>query len=267
MQQLETKFYSRAEIAEELELNINDSKHFKRNLENKLVKWGYSFEYSRKGVLITRAPETANEKLAEILIREYDLDIQIDTYAFACFITAFEEIEIFESMPWGEREKAMKYAYGVTVTDRTLRNWANKLFKTGTLAKSNETTCWRTRFIGGEPFREWVNGIEEMEQEMSDAFAFRKKAANDYISNAVASGRKDYKEIRAEAWKVANSLVWKEYGCCYYTCKTIKPGAFDKTKHLQEIYELVREIAANGEETFLKVDVSLATGNKKEFIF
>lgn len=259
MQQLETKFYSRAEIAEELNLNINDNKHFKRNLENKLVKWGYSFEYDRKGVLITRAPQNANEKLAEILIREYDLDIQIDTYAFACFITAFEDTEAFDAMPWGERAKVLEMGYGVKVTDRTLRSWANKLFTVGTLSKSNEKSYWRTRAVtGGSPIREWVDGIEEMEQEMSEYFERRRQLVKQYMSE---------EKSKSEAWTAANKTLWCEYGCCYYACKMIKPGAFDKTGCLQEIYELVRDIAESGEEAVFKVDVSLTTGNKKEFIF
>lgn len=268
MQQLEAKFYSRTEIAEELSLNINDNKHFKRNVENKLVKWGYSFEYSRKGVLITRAPETANEKLAEILIREYDLDIQIDTYAFACFITAFEDAETFESMPWSERADVLKEGYGVTVSDRTLRNWASKLFKTGTLAKSNDKSHWKTTLVyPGKKVRQWIDDIEDEMQQMAEYYERRRQLVKQYLNDNVTSGKEDFNKVKSAAWTFANQTLWSEYGCCYYTCKTVKPGAFDETGCLQEIYELVRDIAADGEEAVFKVDVSITTGNKKEFNF
>jgi hypothetical protein len=249
MQQLETKFYSRAEIAEELKLNINDNKHFKRNLDNKLVKWGYSYEYDRKGVLITRAPENADEKLAEILIREYDLDVQIDTYSFACFITAFEDVEKFDSMPWGERENILKEFYDVDVTDRTLKNWASKLFKTGTLSKSNEKTYWSTSInCFGQKTRQWIIEDSEEYEEMSKYFERRKELVKQFMSEG---------KNRSEAWTEANKTLWCEYGCCYYGCKTVMPGAFDQTRHLHEIYEYVREIAASGEEAVFKVETAI----------
>ena len=250
MQQLEQRFYSRQEIATELNLNINDNKHFKRNAENKLINWGYSFESSpRKGILITRIPTTANEKLSEILIREYDLDIQIDTYAFACFITAFQDVENFSAMPWTERADILKEFYAVDVTDRTLKSWANKLFKTGTFAKSDEKVFWSTTINAyGQKIRQWIDEESDEHEEMLKYFNRRKQLVSNYMSEG---------KSRSEAWTEANKTVWCEYGCCYYSCKTIMPGAFDKTNHLQEIYEYVREIAASGEEAFLKVEVSL----------
>ena len=262
MQQLETKFYSRAEIAEELNLNINDNKHFKRNLENKLVKWGYHYDYSTKGVQITKAPTTANEKLSEILIREYDLDVQIDTYAFACFITAFEEAEKFDAMPWTERVEILKVGYNVEVTDRTLRSWASKLFKTGTLSKSDKKTYWSTTTnLLGQKTRQWIEEDSEEHEEMIRYFQRRKQLVKQYM---------DEGKNKSEAWATANKTVWCEYGCCYYACKSIAPGAFDNTNHLQEIYEYVREIADSGEEPVLRVQVSLvspSTINNKGFKF
>lgn len=44
-------------------------------------------------------PATAEARLTEIRIRQYDLDVQINSYAFSCFITAFSDIEGFVSMP------------------------------------------------------------------------------------------------------------------------------------------------------------------------
>ncbi len=63
MQQLEKRFYSRQEIADTLGVNIKDSGHFKRNVESKLQKWGYSYNYTSTGITITRQPETPQERL------------------------------------------------------------------------------------------------------------------------------------------------------------------------------------------------------------
>lgn len=65
MKQLEVRFYGRAELAEILQVDLKN-KNFARQVKNKLMNWGYSFEYFRKGVNITRQPQTAQEKLAEI---------------------------------------------------------------------------------------------------------------------------------------------------------------------------------------------------------
>lgn len=267
MNQLEKKFYSRQEIAEALSLNIADSNHFKRNVQNKLMKWRYSFEYSSKGVLITKVPETAEERLSEILIREYGIDIQIDTYSFACFITAFEDIENFTAMPWGERVELLKKTYNVSADERTLRNWCSKLIKTNTVVKTSKKAHWRTIVVNGVKTREWIDGIEEAEQEMREYYENRKLLVNNYISDCLASGKKDYKEIKAEAWKNANHELWNKYGCCYYSCKSFAIGAFDDLRLLEEIQELVREIADKGEEPVVRVNVSISTGANKEFIF
>lgn len=74
MQQLEIRKYNRQEIADLLELD-SKNQNFKRNLENKLNKWGYKYIYSKNIIEITYQPTTAKEKLTEIMIRKYKLDI------------------------------------------------------------------------------------------------------------------------------------------------------------------------------------------------
>ena len=117
MQQLECRFYPRQEIAEALSVNPKDSKHFAERVKTTLDKWGYEYEYSRSGVEITGKPETAEERLREILIRKLNLDVQIDAYAFACFICAFTDIGSFDSMPWEERAELIRRnpSYGTII--------------------------------------------------------------------------------------------------------------------------------------------------------
>lgn len=145
MKQLQKQFYGRQEIAELLKVDINDNKHFKRNIENKLTKWGYSFEYSRKGVEITRQPETAEERLSEIIIREYDLDIQIEITEFANFIYLLLVDEEFISMPWGKRVEYMKEQLDLDISESTLKRWAKKLLDMNLVAKDKiSRTYWAT---------------------------------------------------------------------------------------------------------------------------
>lgn len=275
MKQLEKRFYAREEISEITCVDMKN-KNFARDVKNTLANWGYSFEYSRKGVNITRQPETAEERLSEIIIRNYDIDIQVDVLHFASFITAFFEVEGFESMPWGERENILRDVYGVSADEKTLRNWCNKLMLTNTIVKSDEKTHWETFTIDGVKYRELVSGNPHEEERMWKYYERRRQLIQNYISNELASGRKDYKAINSEAWKEANATLWCEYGCCFYSCKSFHLNAFDDAvalETLKEIYELVKEVAAAGEVIY-RCEVSLtsstigyATPKEGEFVF
>lgn len=244
MKQLEKKFYSRTEIADVLDVNVNDNKHFKRNVENKLQKWGYGYEYSRKGVEITKQPSTAEEKLAEIIVRKYEMDIQIDVYGFACFISLLMEDEEFRAMPWTEREKVMTEEMGVSISFETMRKWCAKLIGKNMITKSADKSYWGTTVVDGEKVRFAVSGDEAAELQMAEYMTCRKQFVEDYISNALASGRKDYNTVKSEAWSNAFKELWAKFHTCYYGCSTLMLNAFgDETV---EIYELVNEIR-NGE--------------------
>ena len=125
MQQIEVRNYSRNEMAELLKVEITDS-HFSRKVQSILTKWGYSFVYSRKAIEITAAPSTAQERLNELLIREFDLDIRIDIGKFATFVYLLMDEE-FSSMPFGERANVMQQDYNIEVSEITLKRWYKKL--------------------------------------------------------------------------------------------------------------------------------------------
>lgn len=165
MEQLELRSYPRAEIAKVLSVNINDSRHFKRNVENTLSKWGYGFRYETAAVEILSKPETPAERLAEILCRGYGIDIQIFPEQFACFIAAFTDIEGFDSMPWAERAAAYYGYYGICVNERTLRNWCSQLIDRGVIARMGGSTRWRTYFEGNRKIREPIEEIDEVEMQ------------------------------------------------------------------------------------------------------
>lgn len=208
-------------------LSIKVDGNFKRNVENKLNKWGYQYNYSRNSIEIVKAPEGAAARLTEIMIREFKLDIQIDSLAFACFIKAFDECDSFECMPWSEREAMIRAVYRVNVSERTLRSWSNRLIERGLLVKGvGERAVWRTVGVKESARRELVTGDEELEAEACAYWKDMRAARIKYNDN-----------------KKAFNEVYNKYGCCYYVCKGFDLSAFDRNTELfQEIYELVEEI-------------------------
>ena len=238
------RFYSRKELAEILSVNINDSKHFADNVKAKLRKWGYGFEYVRaKGAVITSIPTTAEERLAEIMIRQYDLDVQISPYAFSCFVTAFSDIEGFDSMPWGERAKAYYSYSGILVDERTLRNWCSRLMRQGAVSKADEVTYWKTEFIHGIKVRSQVQREETLAY-----YARRSEIVQEEMEQNLSLGMSK-KEAAKDAWAQAYGILWNELHCCYYSCRTFMFSAFSHDEQLLEVYELTRLISGKEERT------------------
>lgn len=265
MKQLQKQFYERKEIAEMLELDVNDSKHFKRNLENKLIKWGYSYEYSRKGITITKQPETAEEKLSEIIVRKYDLDIQLEVNDFAYFIYCLLADEAFISMPWAERVNYLKEEYNVSVSESTLKRWGSKLIDMNLVSKDKVSrTYWTTFYIDGEKQRVKVDN-EQSEKAMRAYMEYRNQMKNEFVENGKRKGRKDYAQLNSDAWKFAMSEAWEKFHACYYACGTLCLNAIGEDA--QEIYELVEEICGDGvkKTTVLEVSTRLVT-KFEEFI-
>ena len=238
MLQLEQRFYSRKEIAEVLGVNINDSNHFARNVRDKLTKWGYGFDYKTEGVTITSIPLTPEERLAEIAIRQLNLDVQVNSYAFACFITAINEFEGFNSMPWEARANVLCSQYGVNVTDRTLRNWCSKLLEKNAVSKVGGITYWKTTYDNK------IKIQTQVQKSDSDEYYKRRSelVAEFYKENIDA--KMDMKTAHEKAWKSAYETLWGEFHCCYYCCKGILIAAFHDEGLMREIIELTNEVLA-----------------------
>lgn len=211
----------------------------------KLQRWGYGYDYSRSGVQITSRPETEEERLAEILYRHYNIDVQTNPTAFACLLHALSEIENFDSMPWEERANVLFREYRVDVCDRTLRNWASKLFSLGILYKNGKRNLWRTTYRNGIKIREQV---EEDDPERLEYLAERERIVNEEKSLLKAKNV-DGKASASAAWTTAYQKLWDKYGCCYYSCNSLLLNAFDPTEAavLQEIYELTTMIVREQE--------------------
>ena len=252
MYRLECKTYSRTEIAELLSVNPKDSKHFKRNIETKLQNWGYGYEYTTKSITITSKPETPEAKLREILIRQLNLDIQIDTKAFACFICAFTDIDGFASMPGGNRELILQQRYNVYVTERTLRNWSAVLIRNEYLAKSEERTFWKTEMCGADKIR---TPVPENDPRMAEYFRRKSELL------------KELSPAHEDVWELTMKQLWREFNCCYYSCKSFSFNAFDPeiSGCLFEIQELTREMIAPPPLRNQKESNKINAKNKEEF--
>lgn len=241
MEQLKEKDYTRQEIAELLEININDTKHFKRNVENKLTKWGYEFKYTSKKVSILYAPQDAFERLSEIMIRVYDLDVQVDTYGFACFMYYLNYCEDFQMMPWEERAKMLKKDFDVEVSSKTLERWAKKLIRNDLVSKNKyQKTTWMTLYVDGDKERLMVDGDEALEQDYKKYMARRKELVKEYTHEAHSLGMEDDREISTYAWGKTFKSLWEEFHCCFYSCSSLMLSAIGD--EVEEIFELIDEI-------------------------
>lgn len=242
MEQLKMGKYTRQEMADILNLDVKDSRHFKRNVENKLDKWGYGVVVNRKDIEITKIPTTAEEKLAEIFIRGFDLDIQTDVYGMACFIVMLMDYEDFQSMPWDVRAEELQKEFAVCIASSTLKKWNAKLINKELVAKCNyDKTYWITFYVDGKKERMMVTGDEDLEAQMRKYYARRKSLVEEYKDNAYTAGREDFTEINKEAWSFAFKKLWEEFNCCYYKCGSFYLNAIGE--YAQEIYELVEEIS------------------------
>ena len=204
-----------------------------------LEKWGYEYNCSRSGVEITGKPELPEEKLKEILIRKLNLDVQIDPYAFACFLCAFTDIGSFDSMPWEERATQMQLKYDVDVTDRTLRSWCKRLIGNDIIQKCGRETFWKTQRFGKEKYRKPIAADDE---EMAQYFQ-KKREYLEVARLAAEEAGKTGKEAAASAWDATYKSLWREFGCCYYSCRGLLFNAIGED-YIFEIYELAQEIAA-----------------------
>lgn len=241
MKQLEFRTYTPKEMCEITSVRYEDSGHRMDNIKKKLNKWGYGYEFPKKGnITITRKPESSEAKLNEILLRRLKLSTQIVPLHFASFIFAFEDIEGFASMPWEERARELYNHYGVSVCDRTLRNWCSKLLNKELIAKVDDRTYWKTEIMNGRKTR---TPIQQGDAEMTAYFSKRSALIAYYRAEGEKS-KIPVKELKNFSIKLAVKDLWEEYHCCYYTCKTFLFSAWedDEEPFFQEVVELTQDI-------------------------
>ena len=214
MEQLEKRFYPREELAEIAGLDIHGH-NFSAQMKSYLERWGYGYEFvPRKGFLITKIPETAEEKLVELLRRVFHVDTQIDTYAFSCFVFAFSLIGGFESMPWDTRERLFYEYFGIYVSQRTMISWRNCLCDSRTMVNFGRGDLWHTCTRDGRKIQEPADPQSEEYKEYCDK---RSELLEEMEENDTISKR--------EKWRRMIQHLYKEYGVYYY-CKLIAFNAW-----------------------------------------
>ena len=108
------------------------------------------------------------------------------------------------------------------------------------MVKCREGTYWKTTVnIDREKIRTQVSA-----EEARPYFARRAEIVEERLAENLHEGMTQ-KEASAVAWKQAYKILWAEFNCCYYTCKTFVFSAFTESDQeiLLELYELVSEIS------------------------
>ena len=231
MEQLEKREYTRTELAEVTGRSLKSS-HFARDIQDDLTKWGYGFEWlPRRGVRITRIPETAEERLAEMMMRYFGLDIQVETRAFACFLYLMLVMEEFQCMPWPEREVEIWYQFDVSIAESTLRRWASRLLAGDHLHKIEcDGVYWQTSKYEGEVFRKPIDAATD------EGYARYKARQRELIDEYLDLGLP-----KSKAWSEAFKQLWREFECCYYRCPRFVLNGIS-SEMIGELCDIVVEI-------------------------
>ena len=273
MQQLELRRYSREELAEIFALNVH-SHNFARDVRKSLKNSGYNFNPKDKpkdGIRILSKPETPRERLAEIVYRCLNIDIQVDAVEFACFLSAFTDIDGFEAMPWAERESVCRKYYGTSAVDKTLSNWCRRLIERNIIQECGESVAWKTIIIDHKKIRYPLSANEP--NEMHDYFQQRSEIFSEEYQLALDSMKYSgftKAQAKAEAWKETYKRLWADYQCCYYYCKCFTFGAFgDSIAHpeLFEVYELAQELAFGASAEYEAKQKAEEEARSHQFIF
>lgn len=134
-----------------------------------------------------------------------ELDVQTKPLHFACFISAFQDIEGFESMPWEERAEQIATYYDIkSVCDRTLRNYCHKLLDKDLIGKVDERTCWKTEIIDSVKIR---TPVQQGDKEMAEYFSRKYELINDLKRKCFSLGLRP-KEANKIAWTEAMKILW-----------------------------------------------------------
>lgn len=224
--------YSKNEIAEILGINPAN-KNFKRMVETRLANLGFTeedYKYIRGGeVIILWVPTELDEKI-QYLVRLIGIDTRVDVKAFAIFTyLMMRELDI-QGAPWQEKADFIRENYDIDVSEKTLRNWTNKLIELDAVIKDkNEFRWWCSTKINGEIIRYEVE-TEEQKQELQEYRAF--------IRGFYERGE-----------KLDFGTVWSKFGCKYYRSYYFRFGAWNNLAILDELLDVVEEYLA--EEEFI----------------
>ena len=162
---MELREYSRKELAEIFDVKF-PSDNFKRDIENKLKNSGYEWTIKHGGpITITKRPETAKERLIEVMYRKFNLDVQVSFNDFICFL---DSIFTFSNMPWHARHDDIKETFERDVSPQRMSRWAKHLLESNTFVKTQRTygIWWKTYYDAG--YKEQVRVREDEMPDVED---------------------------------------------------------------------------------------------------
>ena len=142
-------------------------------------------------------------------------------------------------MPWKEREDIFRLKYGKRVDEKTLRKWCSKLLEHNIIIKDKEGSYWKTEIIDNRKFRSPASEEQVKEYNRRRAQLLRELAADLRTDDPKITEQDSIKE----AWKNVYTVLWAEFHCCYYSCKTFYFPPWDQRQaDVTELFELVDEV-------------------------
>lgn len=249
MIRLEQRAYSRREISEitGIPQNYKDgrvNRNFIGRVRERLENWHYEVETPRgSAVIITRQPETALDRLHEIMMRKLGFDIQVRPLEFACFMHFMMTVPDADCMPIEERLDFINQNYKmVCLSKSTLERWIESLSDCHALIIDNHAAVrWKSEKINGRVSRTKVDGDPELLEErrryterMHELFRERSKTG---LTGKALSGS-------------VFQTLWQEFGFGYgRPSPTLVWNGITMSPELyQEILSLVTEICEGKDE-------------------
>ena len=206
MKQLDLRFYPLDEVA--AETGRERDSHFARNVKDDLTKWGYEFTWkNRAGVQITKRPETAEQRLQELMTRRFKLDVQIDAKDFACFIYLLLTYDGFSTMPHEARCQIIHDWYDIDICAERIQRWKSRLIQTDNLTEDrNEKTYWMTTYVDGKKCQE---ELEPDDPTLKEYRAYQSKLIEQYkVDGTLPKG----------AWAEIGSALQQKFHVRIYAC-------------------------------------------------
>ena len=235
MNELENRFYSRAEISEATGIPASASQ-FARDVKKKLTDEGYAYEWKpRRGVQIFSRTVTPQMELKKLLVERLGLSSQIDALDFAQFLVTIMTVPGFASMPYETKETVFSDICGHDIDDGTLRNWASKLYGSENAYREKKGALWHT----------YKDEFGIKRQEPADPNSEEYKTYCDARTSTLEAIKKADEECKAspeerkKAYGKMLSCLYDRYGC-YYWCPEITLNAIGDD--MPEILRLLDEI-------------------------
>ena len=139
-----------------------------------------------------------------------------------------------QTMLGKRRHEKISEEYGLYSSEITLRRWTNRLIEHGVIFKSpfaQDAEWWMTTITLGEKDQEPVP--DEMRHLIPEYFHRRQELYKEMLLNEGGDTK--------AAWKKTYTVLWAEYGCCFYRCHWLEINGIS-TEEIDHIIMLVTEI-------------------------